>query len=98
MHPILRHGFAVVLIASASSQALAGVPASYQATFSLSPGIFGRLKTGTPHFDGDRQFTGAWDDYGIPHARTLTTDVASYSTAPDGSVTPNWGAFAYDEN
>ncbi|CAN7234460.1 PEP-CTERM sorting domain-containing protein [Rhizobacter sp. LjRoot28] len=98
MHSILRHGFAVVLIASASSPALAGLPANYQATFALSPGIFGGLKTGNPIFDGDRVFTGAWGDQGIPHARTLTTDVASFTTAPDGSVTPNWGAFAYDEN
>lgn len=48
MHSILRHGFAVVLIASASSPALAGLPANYQATFALSPGIFGGLKQATP--------------------------------------------------
>lgn len=98
MHLRLLHGLAAACIAVASAPSLAGLPANYQASFTVSPGILARLKTGSPEFDGDRVFTGAWEDPGAPDARTLTTDLASYTTGPDGTVTPNWGAYAFDEN
>lgn len=90
---------ASILLTVAGCSAFAVPPASYRAAFKLSPGSLATLKTGYPSFDGDRQFTGAWTEMGTPYARTFTTDLASFTTGPDGqSFVPTWGAYGYSEN
>lgn len=95
----LPSAFAAIAIALAAAPAFATSPADYSASFKMTTGNLSLLKTGNPMFDGDRHFTGAWTDYGQQNARTLTTDLASYSTGPDGqSFIPTWGDYGYDEN
>lgn len=90
---------ASLLLAVAGCSAFAAPPSTYQAAFKVSPGSLPGLRTGYPSFDGDRQFTGSWTEMGTPYARTLTTDLASFTTGSDGqSFVPTWGAYGYSEN
>ena len=99
MQPSFRRACAALLIALAGGPVLAFTPADYSASFQLTSGNLAVLKTGVPVFDGDRHFTGAWTDFGLQDARTLTTDLASFSTGADGqSFIPTWGTSGYDEN
>lgn len=99
MNPILRRAAIAAFIALGSSPALAFSPADYGASFKMTPGNLSLLKTGNPMFDGDRVFTGGWTGDGHQDARTYTTDLASFSTGPDGqSFIPTWGGYGYGEN
>jgi hypothetical protein len=99
MHPVLRlTAAAAAAFTLAGAMTAAHASSHYSAGFAMTSGNLSVLRTGNPMFDGDRTFTGSWTDGGTPHARTLTTDLASYSVGAGGAIVPVWGAFGYDEN